>query len=822
MIVESKPISNFVEFAKDTNFNKNNQEYISKLLKLIKDHESLISCVRTEYTINKTEVLFYDIKLKFSHKEDDIIQKMYKTWNKLEKTEVPFRRGMCIGRVSSTSFVAVGTIKFFYGTYEEFSKNDDIFITEKANGEFTMFTTIRVNEYEKWILVGSKNVRIVLPITDGVSSKQPITYYKELMDQVNEDMVGRYAYLETMIGLWYEQIIYDSQFFILSENYTMIGEQIGVHAHIFTDYKPSIAIFGLIDKKTHSIDSHVYDLDKLIVDSKKFLRTVKVQKMEKENLLDSLSDIATGSIEEYGEGSVVYCKKDGVVSVYKYKNDSYSYIRAIRTKMESFIGRINKDPSIVQNTPGEIQFMVSRIKRDDRFPDTPQDVVSSWLAIVPRMIIYIVKHRLTFITSDFPEHFIRIYEYLIENPDKYHGPEDIFQQKMDEIIKLPVESQVRPINDIVEDLAKEIISFKPHIFMFSMRPCSGKSVLLKLLRKRLIGPQGGFRNIRVFERDQLTMRYNDHAIINKHWYNNVRKFINHEPGNLAFVGNCFANDFAIKFRQELGKKSKRRMLVARLSDTEIGHPDYVITCLKRLSERVEDNTDESTLNIDLGAYIVCNKFFMTNPIQAKHVQGSDMGMVVFNTMDLVDKVSDSVIKKINKFRDLFVVRQGSLRTRMVFSGKKPILLGLYPIEKDSMFKLFELGSESLEKSDMHITLKFKATEEDLKEYKIQTTYLITCKELVTIKKDFNGITEMLQFIPVDNKYANDPTIHMTLGTTNNQLLPCRLSGEYLKERNSKEFLGNSVPEPVAFSDYEIIKENIDPPIQFKAEPRLFY
>ena len=352
MIIEPRPIEDFVSFAKETKFSESDQKYIGDLLKLIKDYEKNMCTSYTEYKLGDSKVEFYDIKLKFNHNEDELIKKMYKNWEIQEKSDPPFRRGMCIGTITSsgvvnetsliTPFIAVGTIKFFYAqdfgtsmfsktkllkdsdvitvntknsgnkTYEKIVQNDKIFISEKANGEFTIFTTIKIDTNEKWILIGSKNVRIVLPVSGST-----LKIYNDLMNDVPEDKKDRFNYLHTMVELWLHKIQTDPKLYIVSENYTVIGEQVGVHNHIFTDYgDKNIAIFGLVDKKTHSIDTKVHSLSvKLPVQ-----KTVDVKEVSKEDLLNSLTKISEGSIDEYGEGSVIYCyDKDNHLTIYKYK-----------------------------------------------------------------------------------------------------------------------------------------------------------------------------------------------------------------------------------------------------------------------------------------------------------------------------------------------------------------------------------------------------------------------------------------------------------------------------------------------------------------------
>jgi hypothetical protein len=1200
MIVEPRPIEDFVSFSKEISFSESDQKYIGNLLKLIKDYGDKMCTGYTEYKINNDIIKFYDIKLKFNHSEDDIIKKMYKNWEQLNDSDPPFRRGMCIGIVGTTPFIAVGTIKFFYAedfgttsfsktrllkpedvdiqngnikpenkSYEKIIDNDKIFISEKANGEFTIFTTI-VTKTNKWVLIGSKNVRIVLPVTN---SKK---VYLDLMKEVPEDKVDRFSYLHSMVDLWLHKIQNDSKLFVISEDYTMIGEQVGVHNHIFTDYDTQdIAIFGLIDKKGHSIDTKVHTLSIKLNNQ----RTVKVDEISKKDLLDSLTKISEGSIDEYGEGSVIYCyDKENHLTIYKYKNDSYSYIRAIRTKMESFIGKMNRHPEIVHNVVGETVNMVTRVKNDLRFPDTPKDVVDSWVSVMPRMILYIVRHRLTFVAPEFSNNFIRIYEYLVNNPDRYHGKEDHYAQEMTKILTFPIRSKVRDISDIIEDLAKEIIEFRPNLFMFSMPPSSGKcfgyntpvimfdgtidmiqnikkgdkimgddstfrtvlgttigtgklyeveqsrgdnyvvngdhilslkmdriredrgrvsttvndvqyeqdeivdisvkdylklstqlknkflkgykvpiifkeqivpldpyiiglwlgdghshdtgftnqdssilkylanklpefhrwkykcylqygqeytyringdnnnvlnvlqnlnliqnkhipdiykynsrknqlkllaglldtdgyydkrgyfeitqknkilandiqyisrclgfsatikscekkscmykgekktgiyyrqcisgekiheipclinrkqaiykklrentlymginikpvsekyyeqgpefkhyygfeldgnhrfllgdhtvshnSILFKRIREKLIGPHSGFKNIRIFERDTFRMKYAENETVNKHWYENVRNFINKDSDNLAFVGNCFENDFSMRFRQELGKNSNRRTLVARLTDEELQHTDYALTCMKRLANRSTENNDDSTLTMDLGAFVVCNKFFNSKPItKVSKKEAKDVKIVYFKTIDLVEPDTKSSDACWN-FRKLFSVSKGpTLRKRMKFTdckylsetnkfvGKKPVLIGLYPTNKDVMFKLFDLSSDKLEASDLHVTLKFKPSEEDLSKIDNIPVTLIG-KEIVTIEKD----SEMLQFIPLPCPEHYD--YHVTLGTTNNKVLPCADSGNYL--RNPTKFkLENG---------YKVSKQSIEQ-IEYVGTQKLFY
>ena len=481
---------------------------------------------------------------------------------------------------------------------------------------------------------------------------------------------------------------------------------------------------------------------------------------------------------------------------------------------------MNRNPEITHNVIGETVNMVTRVKNDLRFPDTPKEVVDSWVEVMPRMILFIVRHRLTFIAPEFSGNFIRIYEYLVRNPEKYTGSEDLYDEKMKELLTFPINSKVRDLNDIVDDLAKEIIDFRPNLFVFSMRPGSGKTKLFKMLREKLIGPHSGYRNIKIFERDAFRMKYAEHETVNKHWYGNVKKFINQNSDNLAFVGNCFENDFAMKFRQELGKQTKRRMMVARLTDEELLHPDYALTCMHRLSNRSSDNNDDSTLTMDLGAYVVCNKFFNSKPItKVSRKEAKEVKIVYFKTIDLEEpdpKSSDACWE----FRKLFTVSKGpTLRKRMKFvensanSVKKPILIGLYPTDTDFIFKLFDLASDKLEKSDMHVTLKFRPSEEDISKIDNKPVTLVG-KEIITIEK--NG--EMLQFIPLGT--PEHPDYHVTLGTTNNKVLPCADSGNYLREQ---ENLGFS-KDPTKFSvenGYKVSTQSIEC-IEYVGTQKLFY
>lgn len=812
MIVNKCNISDFKKFLQITNFTRGDSEYIRNLIKIINDYESKLAIIETKYSLvsengSETDIQFYDIKLKFSQKEDSILENMYSSWERLEKSDCPYRRGMCIGVVGETPFIAVGTKKFFYGTSKDFLKNDEIIISEKANGEFTMFTTI-TNKGDKWILVGSKNVRIILPISTKFNPKN---IFKNLMSNMISDTstIERYSFLETMIDIWVQKIKESSFLFVESEKYTFIGEQVGVHNHIYTNYeKKTIIIFGFIDKNGHSIDSHVRDLGKL-----KSIETVKTKKIKKENLENELINISAGSIEEYGEGSVIYCyNQNNKVNIYKYKNENYSFIRTIRTSFENFIGKLNKNPSeVVLNYYGESEKILNRIKTDERFPDVTQNLKDSWLSVIPRMVIFIIRHRLTFITSNFSHNFIRIYDYLCNNPEKYLMKNDDYYKEMKEISEIKIESKERPIVEIVKDLVESIVQEKPNIFAFSMKPGSGKTVLFKHIKDALITTRN-FRNIKIFERDAYAKKYSEPQIINEHWYSDVKKFIK-EPENLALVGNCFHKDYAMKFRQEMGKNSNRKMLVARLDEKESSHPDYTIICFKRLLNRNDTNNDGSTLTMSNGAYVVCNKFFNTNPVVLKN----GISIVNFRSININDNISDfeEKTKKISDFENKFSIKK-QLRKKMISSAveltnkKKPILVGLEPCFEDLMYHLSDLGSDLLEKSDFHVTLKFKPTSEDLKTYKLSSKITLKGYQLITLtnktSKDF------IQFIPLtygntSEKYGEH--LHVTLGTTDNTIMPCSLSFSFLQ--NPRDF----------YKDYDIsIKEM--KPIDYEGPVLLFY
>lgn len=790
----------FLSFLNKTDFFSGDKQYVENLKILINDYPKFpLSFNQTFYEFKLDEVFyrvqFFDIKIKFCHNEDEIIQDLYKKWELNYECQCPFRRGMCIGDIffqsesyidepyiGTHSFVSVGTVKFFYKDSNE-NINDKIIITEKANGEFSMCTVItdltkREREWD-WILVGSKNVRIVLPL------KNTMEIYNKIIPK--SEIGSRYSYLKTMLELWLKKLNND---FLLNEckNFTILGEQIGVHNHIYTNYKKQdILIFGLIDKTTHSQNTNI---EKLTLLQKNGISTVGNKTITDINIIeDELLKISLGSIEEYGEGSVIYYKN----KMFKLKNENYFFIRAIRTKLEAFIGKLNKNPEISLNLHGEIKLLMEKIK-SRHFPNVSKEISVSWFETIPRMILFLIRHRLTIVTSNFSDNFIKIFEYLKKHPDKYLIPSDLILEEMKSIANLKINSSERNINEIVDELTKEIISFKPNIFAFSMKPGSGKTKLFKEIRIKLIEMKI-FHDVKIFERDFYQKKYSNFDTINNHWYNDIKTFIIDDSNNLALVGNCFHKNYAKNFHNEINihDKMKTKMLIARLKQEELNHPDYSIICLKRLLNRNENHDDDSTLIMNTGAYTVCNKFFNTDPIE------NGLKILTFNSINLNEIIPEYKIK-IENFKNLF--KKNKLRNKFKTTLNlidKPILIGTEIQNIDLFFKLSNLGSDLLEKSDFHITLIFKPTKEEIEKFELGKTIKFVGTDLITISND----KHFMQFISLNSK-----NLHITLGTTNNSIMPCSLGFDYFENNLNNKF--------------QITIEKLNSPIEYEGVIKLFY
>ena len=231
--------------------------YISSLKSLVAEEGDALKFIRTQYEVLGFAVDLVDIKVAM-HFEDKFLEELMEKW--VSRVNVcPFRRGMCIGcvtplgaasRLDGTLVLLIGNIKFFHGS-DMTSGDGDIAITEKANGEFSLATVVNVQNSTApdtgetpWLVWGSKNVRLALPYENCVA------LLASLLGDVKDTKPGaaalRYGMAAEMLPLWHEPLggpvtARNPAVF----NNCLIGEQVGVHDHIFTGYdRPEIRLFG--------------------------------------------------------------------------------------------------------------------------------------------------------------------------------------------------------------------------------------------------------------------------------------------------------------------------------------------------------------------------------------------------------------------------------------------------------------------------------------------------------------------------------------------------------------------------------------------------
>ena len=259
-------------------------KYVTALSRLCDVAANDLAITKTEYSFeSKRNVKIFDIKCR--HRiEDDYIEKIYRDWAKNNAATYgkicPFRRGMCIGLIDDkTLILAMGNCKFFYGEENDIlnaagkEQEGIILLTEKANGEYTLLSSC-IHENERWLTFGSKNVRITLPYFEDNPDQTKEAFFNFLRKfNKNEETAeegGRYSYLADMIPLWLSALT-SRVFRELDIGTTLVGEQVGVHAHIFTGYNaPHIRLFASLPHSTltESFGCNLIDLYARLFDKK--------------------------------------------------------------------------------------------------------------------------------------------------------------------------------------------------------------------------------------------------------------------------------------------------------------------------------------------------------------------------------------------------------------------------------------------------------------------------------------------------------------------------------------------------------------------------
>jgi hypothetical protein len=333
--------------------------FVRSLIRLCETEANDLFITKTTYALDEHSYELYDVKCR-TRFEDETIDRIAKDWPSKNPDcgpVCPLRRGVCVGLIDELHVVlAVGNVKFFYADSdaELVSHPGSLLLTEKANGEYTMATLVA----SRFLVVGSKNVRVCLPFSPRDEAAAAATAAADTMLAFRA-LFGadtRFTYVGEMLELWLEALSPSARGLgagpaaLLGEleRGTLVGEQVGVHAHIFAGYsRPSIRLFGSLqtDVLTTSIGCNLADLRARLLrgngggggEADAALSFVSMREFalpgdaaEARRLLE---EVAGGPMEEHGEGVVAYLydAERRALRLFKYKNEEYHLDRRLRS-----------------------------------------------------------------------------------------------------------------------------------------------------------------------------------------------------------------------------------------------------------------------------------------------------------------------------------------------------------------------------------------------------------------------------------------------------------------------------------------------------------
>lgn len=825
--------------------------YLEAMQALFSAYKGSFSAVETRYGFNDdTKVVFYDIKCS-AHFEDPVVERIYKEWPTNPKLGgkfgpvCPLRRGMCVGLVNGAHMLlCIGNSKFYYGTERDILQHvGDVVLSEKANGEYTMLasTPNRDGKEPQWLVFGSKNVRLALPYWQE-KPKETLRVLDSVMQSYIPTPVAaavsaasnRFAFLLEMIPLWLDLLDPGLLPVLTAEGggVTILGEQVGVHAHIADVYDNAhIRLFAVLphNKLATTVGCDLRQAQRqLCHDTLQMVHMITFSLPEQyEACQQALHEIASGPIDVQGEGAVVYMYGGGQLGghlqrVFKFKCQEYAFDRRLRTLLTRVAGELARgvvDPARLRAESMRIAAQLERAFAND-FSQMNAQRARSRIELVPAILAFLERHQRTIYCTEFSDNFVsmlttceaRKSEYVNLANELFLGggsstikEVDTLQLEWDALLQKydSVEVQLKPAEQLAEQIVQEWkkrAAGEFRLIGIAASPAGGKTRVLthvaQLLREEEL------EDCVLCDRDAFCIEDGGMStgdVIHRRWITTIKE--NLTKGRIVLVGNTFAGTFATKFEKEVGASM---LLFAWQEHTKYDNL-FHLECLRRLSKRVDDYSDGSTLTLGLGSKVVLNKYFSSAPnagmLTGRLKQGT---VVIISVLTTQAKPPQHFLQDLDRLRKHAVEPMASAPAPAAVTAKKPNLPRRYtksplPPPSDSKNKLvfiaispnndtfrryLDLADTTLLRTDCHLTLYYHPTAQQISAALQQQKCGLPVfygAAMVTVALDVQR-TKQLQFVamqPPKELSVRDSLAHVTLGTTDYDLLPPSTSGKCL-------------------------------------------
>ncbi|KAH9257773.1 hypothetical protein BASA81_004239, partial [Batrachochytrium salamandrivorans] len=849
--------------------------YFAALSQLIQANPKSLAAVETRYAFaDGTKVVLFDIKCS-AHFEDYEIERLYREWNS-GTYSCPFRRGMCLGMVNSKlALVCVGNAKFFYparGEQDILSHlGGQVVVSEKANGECTMLSTSKADDRGlRWLVFGSKNVRVALPYrasqpSDTLLALKSFTQrYQSTLNSIDNNKQLRFGMVVEMIPLWLD-MLQSSQgklLEVLDSGCTVVGEQVGVHLHIAqADLAPQIQLFAAIpfaklheqpgcDLRTLPFVNHLHMVKFIAFD----------MPQQRDECKQYLLNVASGPLSVYGEGVVVYLYDDGkdgkkgmLKQMYKFKCQEYAFDRKLRSLLSKLVLDLaSRTPSIATAAldPHRLQResvrIIAELDKSLQMDFTAMDSTRAKrrTALVPAIIAFLVQQQRDCVYwKDFSGQFVNLLALVEAESERYLTlAKKLFDYSPATTIPDPllgewnalltkyaaVEVPIKSVDDTAAYVAKEWKArggqAKFPLIGIAASPAGGKTKLLRKLSQLL-------PNSVLCDRDAYCIQSAREGefrseVAHLKWIADIKYHLS--LGEVVLAGNTFSGTFASTLEKQLSSSLLLFVFQEHLRMDNWFH----LQCLRRLSRRQHEYADESTLTMFLGSAIVLNKYFTSLPnssmlskrlkdgnaivfsVLRPPVVGAailsprkDLGMFLEDVERLKahalnlskpvlspPTISKSVLSPPtvskplpkSKLAKTLFTRYVKLPTAPPPTNNSGILfIGLAP-NADTLSRFLALGDDELLRTDAHLTLYFQPTAEQLvysqKQLPIPFPVLFGT-HLITVAMEASRETRLqcVKIQPIDALVGCccEYPPHVTLGTTNYDLLPTSTSGKAL-------------------------------------------
>lgn len=724
--------------------------YLQSLDALVAKEGHNLAITETSYGLDQHHVQLFDIKVK-QRFEDEVMERIYGEWG--AQSVCPLRRGMCVGLINHEALVlAVGNIKMFYSDSDsELVAGSKALLCEKANGEYTMLSSARVEGGAQWLVFGSKNVRLTLPF-DGSNPLRTLSWMNTLYAQLELSEPRRFSYLKEMIPLWLHAVERSPRLLReLELGTTLLGEQVGVHAHIYTGYaRPHIRLFASLPHAelttTRGCDLEALRGKQLGMEMVEY-EAFDLPRQQSE-CAARLAQISSGSMQTHGEGVVVYVydQASRLQALFKHKCEEYAFDRKLRTLLSPLASDLSQAP-VTKLRLREEAARVAKSLSGAGFDRMDQTRKQQRLELVPALVGFLDRHQATQYCHQFSDRFVSVVaaaearrgEYLGFAHEHFMQVEDAFLGEFDRFLSAykDIHVECAPVEALAAFVVREwqqrggLAAFQMVGIAASVG--SGKTAVLREVERQL--GQLGLRAV-LCDRDEYSITDNcPPHVAHVRWTARIAELVL-ERQSLVLVGNTFGGGVAAQLEKQTGGKV---LLFAFPAS-----PVFALECLRRLARRRERFADGSTLTMQLGSSVVLEKFFSNHQqLEQSARNGSTLCLPSPVLTELPPAQSKALGQELAKLhKAVLALGRGSKRTKT--SGPSPVPAddkgGAFKPKVPRACALVELGSPvspeqvmytsllprdedcrvlhalcdvELVRTDAHLTLKFAPKEQDL-------------------------------------------------------------------------------------------------------------